>query len=73
MGFINDQPIWTLGCLFKLSYEQHILYFILYTKHDNAYMLDALLWGWLKNVVCDDVISFHVASMMQLGMRSGDP
>ncbi len=25
-------------------------------KHHNIYMYDALLWNWLKNVVCDDAI-----------------
>ncbi len=40
----------------KLTFEQCLLNFILYMKHDNVIMYVAFMWNWLKFTLCDDAI-----------------
>jgi hypothetical protein len=45
-------PRWSI----KLTLKQHLFQFILYMKHDNVIMYDAIMWNWNKFVICDDVV-----------------
>ncbi len=55
MGFTSDHHI-QIGSSSKLTLEQHVQQFILYMKHDNVSMYDALVWNWSKSAMCDDDI-----------------
>jgi hypothetical protein len=40
----------------KLTLEQHLLNFILYTKHNNVTKCDAFMWNWSEFALCDDAL-----------------
>jgi hypothetical protein len=35
---------------------KHLLFLILYMKHDNVIMYATFMWNWSKFALCDDVI-----------------